>query len=655
MFSRNLYEVICPFHSTPLVLHVQLGQGIFPTCPKCKSRLLLDGRYALRGVLGEGGFGRVFWAVDLADDLRRVTVKQAVYQGKTGSNEMKSEVISQMICESQILHQLSHRQIPELLALFSENREVFLVEEYMKGDTLHEVAEKKHGIPCAEAREVLADIVPVLIYLHDGFVVPLAHNDISPRNIITPAPERKRHALIDLGSTRQLGNSPDELRAYHPLYAAPEVVAQYQISPASDQYSLGTSIICAMAGGDMPRTANRAYDFWQGHLKEVARRGQDQALVGVLSKMTQLNPQDRYRDLREVLSDLARSSQRVVAPSERLLAGHSGYVKIHDVELLQLGRRCRDFQASRDMGTVGFRSGMHRLHVLDMNSAQVVLTLDIGVPFRYRISRDGRSVAVLVHEDPILKNVGMRRGGVFVVDVATGTITILLDTATLSPAMENELQKIEVDGDSTDTPLNFSAGRLFLALNTGFVMGWYCGTWERSENYRKPKGSTVKFNSVVVGGEGLILAGDGSNFVIFEEGEENALGQLTIPSRSRTQRILSWDGVNTWLSHSVEPFNDGKHVLSLMSCDLHDSIPEVVTQSVRETSIAPIADVAASANAGFVATSSVGESFLRLYNSDLKLVDLISTSSPAAQVIFSPRGNYLFACGQEGITVLRRS
>lgn len=276
MFSRNLYEVLCPFHSAPLVHRVQLGQSVSPTCPRCKRRLLLDGRYALRGVLGEGGFGRVFWADDVANNFKRVTVKQAAYQGKRLEDTgMRAEVISQMICESQVLKRLAHRQIPELLGLFAEELEVFLVEEYMQGESLSQLSERKQGIDRAEAREVLEDIVPVLLYLHNGFIVPLVHNDISPRNIIAPAPERKQHALIDLGSARQLGNSSAEMGSYHPLYAAPEVVTAYEISPESDQYSLGTTVISALRGGETPRTADRAYEFWQASLQEISRRERD--------------------------------------------------------------------------------------------------------------------------------------------------------------------------------------------------------------------------------------------------------------------------------------------------------------------------------------------------------------------------------------------
>lgn len=657
MFTREVYEVLCPFHSTPFANRVPLSQSVLPTCSNCKKRLLLEGRYALRGVLGEGGFGRVYWALDVANDFKRVTVKQAAYQGRTmRDTDKRAEVIAQMISESQVLKKVKHRQIPELLGLFAEDLEVFLVEEYMTGESLSELSEKARGINGMQARQVLEDMIPVLLYLHNGFIVPLAHNDISPKNIITPAPERQYHALIDLGSARQPGNSVAAMRSYHPVYAAPEVIQSYEIGADSDQYSLGVTVISAMTG-ESPRKADRAYEFWQANLQQIARRERDDTLVAVLEKMTQVNPRDRYSDIREVLRQLTKSQERVAVSPASLLSGGSGYRKIHDLKLKPFGILCRDFQSSRDMGTVAFRAGAHELHVIDVNGSRSILSLLVGVSFRYKLSPDGRWVVVRTHQSPKLRGIGLSQGGVFVVELSTGEVTVVLDNASLSPAMVREIDRVSLDEDSLDDSLIFSSDsqHLFFGLHAGLVMSWCCSDWKRAENYRKERGATTKFCTLVAGRDGLLLAGDGSTFVVFEEGNSDPIGELSIPSRTRSQRILPWDGNNTWVAHRAELIHGGKHTIEISSCDLHDSLPHAMTHTIRELSCASICNVAACPPLELLATTSAGECFVRIYNSDLEQIDILSTPSHPKGVIFSPRGNYLFVCGETEISVFRRS
>lgn len=648
MFSTKLFDVLCPFHSAPKKLRVQID--VNPQCSHCKADLLLDGRYALRGLLGEGGFGRVYWAIDIANNFREVTVKQAIYRGeRLRDTELGAEVLSQLMCESQLLKKLAHRQIPKLLGLFSEKDEVFLVEEYMTGESLSQLAEKNDGIDSTEAREVLEHIVPVLLYLHHGFIRPIAHNDISPKNIITPSVEREEHALIDLGSARQIGPRV-EYGSYHPAYAAPEVLASFAISSGSDQYSLGATVISAMGGGSLPRTPDRAYDHWQASLQELARRSQDPTLVGVLRKMTQRYPEDRFNDLREVLDNL--SAGRPVVSSSAILAGRAGYERIHDIKLTPFGKRCRDFQSSVDMGTLALISGEYTLHVIDVNSSRSVLSFDIGVPFSYRISRDGRWVAVQLHQQPALHGVSLPKGGIFVAEVKTGKVTVLLDGSALSPAILAEVQKTNL---SDAGALLFSSQSLLLALQTGLVMSWRCSSWEQAGTYRKERGSGMKFKALVPAADGYFLAGESSSFTLFREGDPKPQGEFVLPSRSRNQGVLPWDGLNTWVSHSADLVGGGKHRISIEACDLLDSLPPACTQAIREIEVSPVAALDVCEKLGYVAVAGVGERFVRIYNQDLEQVDVISTSSVPTRVIFSPRGNYLFVCGGEAVSVFHRS
>ena len=105
-------------------------------CQKCGSKLLLTDRYRALEILGQGGFGRTFLAVDEHKPSQPYCViKQFLPQAQGTNNQQKAEELFKQ--EAIQLEQLGkHQQIPELFAYFIQDHRQYLVQEYIEGQNL---------------------------------------------------------------------------------------------------------------------------------------------------------------------------------------------------------------------------------------------------------------------------------------------------------------------------------------------------------------------------------------------------------------------------------------------------------------------------------------------------------------------------------------
>ena len=263
--------------------------------------MILDCRYRLDEVIGEGGMARVFRAEDAA--LSR-TVAIKLMRAPTDGSPMRVQ------SETTLLASLSH---PSLVTLFdahiSEDEPSYLVMEYVDGPTLS--ARLADGpLPPEEIAALAVDIAEALHVVHEKGVV---HRDIKPSNVLlwnSPLPDRAfRAKLADFGIARLL----DSTRVTVPgtvigtaAYLAPEQVRGEEPSPAADIYSLGLMLIEALTG-------KRAFAAALGHEALIARLTvsptiPDEVSGGwrtLLTAMTASNPARRPTALQVALAATA--------------------------------------------------------------------------------------------------------------------------------------------------------------------------------------------------------------------------------------------------------------------------------------------------------------------------------------------------------------
>lgn len=206
---------------------------------------LVDGRYRIDVLLGEGGMAQVFRATDEA--LGRV-VALKIFRPGTADDADSARKRSEM----QLLASLSH---PSLVTLFDARLDTpdgaYLVMEYIEGDTLTKRL-LAGSIERADAAGLAGDLAEALHVVHEAGVI---HRDVKPSNVLLRPPLIPGHSfratLADFGIAYLVDTArltTPGMVVGTPAYLAPEQVRGAEPTAASDIYSLGLVVIEALTG-----------------------------------------------------------------------------------------------------------------------------------------------------------------------------------------------------------------------------------------------------------------------------------------------------------------------------------------------------------------------------------------------------------------------
>ena len=281
---------------------------------------MLRGRYHPIKLIGWGGFGRTYLALD-GDRLDApCVIKQFATQAQgTKSFNKAVELFNQ---EAVRLHDLGeHAQIPTLLAYFEHEHYLYLVQQFIDGKTLIQEIADQGPMTEIEIRGILHDILPVLDFIHQRNVI---HRDITPTNLIRRATDR-RLFLIDFGIAKLFGAalSPEPgTRIGTEGYAPIEQLRGGQAYPCSDLYSLGATCLHLLTGCKPDILYDPMEARWQW--REVLAK-QD---LSVSEKLGQVL--DRL--VEDAISDRFPTAQAVMEALKQLpkLAGNvPGWVRQH--------------------------------------------------------------------------------------------------------------------------------------------------------------------------------------------------------------------------------------------------------------------------------------------------------------------------------------
>ncbi|MEL6457267.1 MAG: serine/threonine-protein kinase [Cyanobacteria bacterium J06641_2] len=299
------------------------------TKPEIPSGTLIDNRYIIQRMLGQGGLGRTYLAYDTRRFNEHCVLKEFAPFG-TGSNGIEKcrDLFKR---EAKILHQLEHPQIPCFLACFEGEGRLFLVQEYVSGKTysmlLQERRERGQTFTEYEVIFWLKNLLPVLEYVHQHQVI---HRDISPDNIMLPEGENLP-VLIDFGVGKQLAQLNEATQINQTAfagnmslvgkvgYAPREQISLGLCSPCSDIYALGVTAVVLLTGRN-PSHLVDGYSLdwnWQVHTNI------SDALTKILDKMLADTPKARYQTTKEVLTELEQLSQSTESPT--LIAPDSNF------------------------------------------------------------------------------------------------------------------------------------------------------------------------------------------------------------------------------------------------------------------------------------------------------------------------------------------
>ena len=283
--------------------------------PPLPSGTVLRQRYLIQQVLGQGGFGRTYLALDQERFNEPCVLKEFIVPYHDGALIEKSKILFHR--EASTLYQIQHSQIPRFWAAFEDEQRFFLVQDFVDGQTYRQLLSdrKQAGKAFSEAEVLhfLNHLLPVLACIHKQGII---HRDISPENVILqtqaatqlepthPLSEAGLPVLIDFGAVKEatshwpLISTPTRVGKVG--YAPPEQLQTGKVYPNSDLYALAATALVLLTGREPQTLLDSRTLTW--NWEPYAKVGDELAMV--LRRMLAVYPGDRYQSADEVLQDL---------------------------------------------------------------------------------------------------------------------------------------------------------------------------------------------------------------------------------------------------------------------------------------------------------------------------------------------------------------
>lgn len=280
------------------------------------------GNYEIQKNIGRGTFGAVYLVRDVfLDQLRAIKVPHD--QSPTGREAI--------LRESRLLAALEHPNIVRLIACDQHEDTLFVVMEWVEGDSLARRLEDRAPLSPSASIGIARQVLAGLSHAHDR---KLLHGDISADNILLSAETAK---ITDFGMARTVHVAEHGAREVgNPYYLAPEQFRAEAVF-ASDVYSVGV-VLYQMLTGVLPYRdpdPERQRALVEAGGNEHPRRRNSvvsEDLDAVVAKALAPRVSERYATAESVLSDLRELASFGPEPEER----HAVLNRIRDA-----GRRPR--------------------------------------------------------------------------------------------------------------------------------------------------------------------------------------------------------------------------------------------------------------------------------------------------------------------------
>ncbi|WP_328319161.1 serine/threonine-protein kinase [Streptomyces sp. NBC_00388] len=205
---------------------------------------LLAGRYRLGGVLGKGGMGTVWRAVD--ETLgRTVAVKELRFPSAIDEDE-KRRLVTRTLREAKAIARIRNNGAVTVYDVVDEDDRPWIVMELVEGCSLAELVREKGVLTPVRAAEVGLAILDVLRLAHREGIL---HRDVKPSNVLIA--EDGRVVLTDFGIAQVEGDpsvTSTGMLVGAPSYISPERARGHKPGPPADLWSLGGLLYASVEG-----------------------------------------------------------------------------------------------------------------------------------------------------------------------------------------------------------------------------------------------------------------------------------------------------------------------------------------------------------------------------------------------------------------------
>jgi len=310
------------------------------------------GRYEVLALLATGGMAEVFLGrLQGAVGFQRAVVIKRMLPHLARDEEFRTMFVD----EARIVSRLSHPNIVHVHELIAEDDELYLVMEYLDGETLSELLRtlRKRGerLPLHVTCHILGRVAAGLHHAHElrdssGQLMNLVHRDVSPQNVFVGYDGTVK--LIDFGIAkardRATHTSTGMIKGKF-SYMSPEQIRTEEVDRRADLFSVGV-LFHEMVAGERLFTGNQLEIAQRIALEDVPRLDLEDASVpaeiaDIVERALSKEPEERQPDAQQLQTEIASAAAALFSDAglaERelaeLMATHFAQTKVRKRQIL---------------------------------------------------------------------------------------------------------------------------------------------------------------------------------------------------------------------------------------------------------------------------------------------------------------------------------
>lgn len=240
-----------------------MSRDAFPTEEGVESSIqttIWFGKYRIVECIGIGGFSRVY----LAEHLKLKTLR-AIKQIPKSDTDMSS-----FLSEAELLKNLKHPGIPIIFDIEEDENSIFVIEEYIEGESLEAFVLHQSKISERKIVEIGIQLCEILNYLHQLKPYPLLYLDMKPQHVFLSGNQVR---LVDFGISSYLDGKRNSYPSYGTEgFAAPEQYQQELPGVQTDIYGAGCILSFLSEQGQEVSSKNLNRIIKRATEKEISSR-----------------------------------------------------------------------------------------------------------------------------------------------------------------------------------------------------------------------------------------------------------------------------------------------------------------------------------------------------------------------------------------------